>query len=330
MTDGSLLILSAADVREALPMADAVEAMKLAFAQLSTGEAHLPLRTVIPTPCNDGTALLMPAFLSEGRQMGVKLLSLFPDNPERGLPLIHALMTLFDGETGRPLAVMEAGSLTALRTGAASGAATDLLARTDARSVAIFGAGAQGSTQLEAVCAVRPIQQAWVHDPVAARADAFAQNMQDRLGLEVGVAATPKQALADADIVCTATTSPTPVFEDGDLKPGVHINAVGAYTPTTREVPEETVVRAKVVVDQREASMEEAGDLLMPMGKRMIGPDHIHAELGEIAAGRKPPRQSPDEVTLFKSVGLAVQDVAAAWRILGAAERMGLGRRVPL
>lgn len=328
MADDSLLILSAADVRRALPMADAVEAMKLAFSQLSTGEADLPLRTVIATPRGNGSALLMPAFLSAGRQMGVKLLTLFPDNPGHGLPLIHALMTVFDGETGRPLAVMDGGSLTALRTGAASGAATDLMARPDARAVAILGAGTQGCAQLEAVCAVRNIKQAWVFDTVPERADALAHRMGEQLEVDVTVAATAKDALADADVVCTATTSPVPVFRDPDLKAGVHINAIGAYTPETREVPEETVVRARVIADQREASMAEAGDLLIPMEQGLIGPDHIRAELGEIAAGLKPGRETPDQVTLFKSVGLAVQDVAAAWEVLRGAERMRLGQRV--
>jgi len=311
-------------------MAAAVEAMKMAFAQLATGEAVLPLRTVVATPNGDGSLLLMPAFLSRGQQMGVKLLSLFPGNPGRGLPLIHALMAVFDGETGRPLAVIDAGSLTAIRTGAASGAATDLLARSDAHTVAIFGAGTQGATQLEGVCAVRTISKAWVYDPLPARAEAFAQAMRQRLSVDLEAVSTPSEALAHADIVCTATTSATPVFRDGDLKLVVHINAVGAYTPSTREIPEETVVRASVFVDQREASLAEAGDLLIPIQKGLIGPEHILAELGELAAGIRPGRRGPGEITLFKSVGLAVQDVAAAWEVLKAAEHMQLGRRVAL
>ncbi len=330
MSDPSLLVLSAADIRQALPMPGAVAAMKAAFSQLATGKAHLPLRTVVSTPRQGGTLLLMPAFQAEGREMGVKLLSLFPGNPQRGLPLIQALMTVFDGETGQPLAVMEAGSLTALRTGAASGAATDLLARTNAETVAIFGAGVQGRTQLEAVCAVRPVREARVYDPIRERAEAFARDMRERLNTDVATASTPKEALTSADVVCTATTSQTPVFHDGDLKAGVHINAAGSYTPEAREIPEHTVRRATVVVDQREASLAEAGDLIIPIEEGIIQPDHIHAELGELAAGLKPGRRHPDEVTLFKSVGLAVQDVAAAWAVLNAAERMQLGTRVAL
>jgi len=311
-------------------MARAVEVMTGAFRQLWTGQAHLPPRTVIQAPRNDGTVLMMPAFLSGGRQMGIKLVSLFPGNPGRGLPLIHALMTVFDGETGRPLAVMDAGALTALRTGAAAGAATDLLARHDARTAAIFGAGTQGATQLEAVCAVRPIAKASVFDPAAGQAEAFAREMAPRLDIDIAAADTPAEALADADVVCTATTSPAPVFDDADLKPGVHVNAVGAHTPETREIPAETVVRATVVVDQIEAALAEAGDLLIPIADGLIGRDHIRAELGEIAASGEPVRQSADEVTLFKSVGLAVQDIAAASEILKAAEKLDLGQRVPL
>ncbi|MFP4056771.1 MAG: ornithine cyclodeaminase family protein [Candidatus Brocadiia bacterium] len=326
----SILVLSAAEVSEALPMADAIEAMRRAFAALATGEATLPPRTVFPAPRNEGTALLMPAFLDAGRQMGVKLVALFPPNPERGLPLLHGLMVLLDGATGRPMALLEGSALTAIRTGAASGLATDLLARTDARKAAILGAGIQGATQLEAVCAVRPVEQARVFDPLGDRAQELANRMGERLGLEVSIAASATEALAGADVVCTATTSAVPVFDDADLPAGAHVNAIGAFTPQTREVPEATVLRARVVVDHRPAAMEEAGDLLIPLRQGRITEAHIQAELGEIVAGRAPGRGGDDEVTLFKSVGVAVQDVAAAWAAVEGAEATGLGQRVAL
>jgi alanine dehydrogenase len=323
-------ILSRQDVQQALSMEEAVEAVKSAFAQLSSGKADVPLRAALPVDQHNGVTLFMPAYLATDDQMAVKIVSVFNDNPTKGLPLIYALVVVVDAETGKPSAVMDGGYLTALRTGAASGAATDLLARTDARTAAVFGAGVQGRTQLEAVCAVRDIQEAWVFDLVPEQARAFASEMGQGLAIEVNVVGKPSEAVARADVICTATTSSAPVFEDADVRPGTHINAVGAYTPQMQEIPGETVVRAKVVIDHREASLAEAGDLLIPIKEGMIGEEHIYAELGEICAGLKPGRTSPDEVTLFKSVGVAVQDVAAASAVLRAAKQRGLGTEVEL
>ncbi len=325
-----LHILSSADVRRALPMRQAIEAMKGAFAQLSAGQTEVPLRTALDVPRHNGVTLFMPAYLPADDRMAVKIVSVFNDNPTHGLPLIHALVVVVDATTGEPAAVMDGTYLTALRTGAASGAATDLLARQDAHTATIFGAGVQGRTQLEAVCAVRPIREAWVYDVEPERAAVFAAEMGRRLSLPVRVADMPSEAMERADIVCTATTSSSPVFDDADVRPGTHINGVGAYTPQMQEIPVETVLRAKVVIDHREASLAEAGDLLIPLRQGRMTEDHIHAELGEIAAGLKPGRTSSEEITLFKSVGVAVQDVAAAGAVLETARRMGLGTEVAL
>ncbi|MBE9508675.1 MAG: hypothetical protein IMY86_11575, partial [Chloroflexi bacterium] len=305
-------VLSHEDVRRALPMRQAIEAVKRAFVQLSTGQADVPLRVPLEVGRHNGVTLFMPAYLSADDQMAVKIVSVFNDNPAKGLPLIHALVVVVDATTGEPAAVMDGTYLTALRTGAASGAATELLARQDAHTAAIFGAGAQGRTQLEAVCAVRSIQRAWVYDAMPERAAAYAAEMSQHLSLPVEVAQAPAQAVRQADVICTATTSSSPVFDDADVRPGTHINAVGAYTPQMQEIPAQTVLRAKVVIDHREASLAEAGDLLIPLRQGLMDETHIHAELGEIAAGLKPGRTSPEEITLFKSVGVAVQDVAAA------------------
>jgi alanine dehydrogenase len=323
-------ILSREDVRQSLPMHEAVEAMKVAFVQLSTGQAELPLRLALEAQRHNGVTLFMPAYLCADDQMAVKIVSVFNDNPAKGLPLIHALVVVVDAATGEPVAVMDGAYLTALRTGAASGAATDLLARQDARVAAVFGAGAQGRTQLEAVCAVRPIQQAWVYDIAPERATALGVEMSQRLSLPVKVADTPSEAARQADVICTATTSCRPVLDDADVRSGTHINAVGAYTPQMQEIPAETVLRAKVVIDHRESSMAEAGDLLIPMRQGRMTAAHIYAELGEIAAGLKPGRASADEITLFKSVGVAVQDVAAASAALETARRTGAGTEVAL
>jgi alanine dehydrogenase len=325
-----LRILSREDVRQALPLSVAAEAMKGAFAQLSTGQADVPLRVPLDVPRHNGVTLLMPAYLSADDQMAIKIVSVFHDNPAQGLPLIYALVVVVDATTGRPVAVMDGTYLTALRTGATSGAATDLLARQDARTAAIFGAGVQGRTQLEGVCAVRPIQEAWVYDAVPERAAAYATEVSQRLSLPVRVAEKPAEAVRRADVICTATTSSSPVFEDVDVRPGTHINAVGAYTPEMQEIPAETVLRARVVIDHYEASLAEAGDLLIPIKQGLMTKDHIYAELGEIAAGLKPGRASSEEITLFKSVGVAVQDVAAAGAVLEAARRLNLGTEVAL
>jgi alanine dehydrogenase len=323
-------VLSQDDVRRALPMREAIEVVKEAFAQLSSGQADMPVRTVLEVGRHNGVTLFMPGYLSADDQMAVKIVSVFNDNPAQGLPLIHALVVVVDATTGAPAAAMDGTYLTALRTGAASGAATDLLAREDASAAAVFGAGAQGRTQLEAVCAVRPIEKALVYDLSVERAEAYAAEMAEQISIPVAVAGTPAEAVSQAHVICTATTATSPVFDDGDVRPGTHINAVGAYTPQMQEIPSQTILRAKVVIDHHESSMEEAGDLIIPMQEGLMTADHIYAELGEIAAGLEVGRTSPEEITFFKSVGVAVQDVAAASRVLDAARRLGLGTEVAL
>jgi len=272
----------------------------------------------------------MSGYLSADDQVAVKIGLIFKDNVSQGLPLIQALVVVVDAAGGETVAVVEGAYLTALRTGAASGAATDLLARQDVRTVTIFGAGVQGRTQLEAVCAVRAIQEAWVYDAEPERAAAYADEMSERLALPVRVAAMPSEAVNQAEVICTATTSSSPIFDGADVRPGTHINAVGAHAPQAREIPADTVRRAKVVVDQREACLAEAGDLLIPLREGVITEDHIYAELGEIISGARAGRAEAEEITLFKSVGVAVQDVAAAGAVLAAARRLGLGIEVEL
>ncbi|MDP6635373.1 MAG: hypothetical protein QGG42_10770 [Phycisphaerae bacterium] len=325
MSRTKLLFLSADDARRALPMPDAVEAMKQAFAELSAGQAIVPQRIHMPLPHAGGDVLFMPAAGIDAGQISMKIITLFEGNHAKGLPFIHALIVLVDGLDGRPLAIMDGAMITAIRTGAASGAATDLLARANSETVAVFGAGIQAQTQLEAVCAVRPIVRASVFDSNTLAAMEFETEMSERLGIPVTAASSARANLAEADIVCTATTSETPVFDDADLTPGVHINAVGSYKPLVREIPSETVVRARLVVDETTAILEEAGDLLIPINEGLIGPSHICAELGQIVSGDKTGRRNDDEVTLFKSVGIAIQDLAAAGRILTNARRDGLG-----
>ena len=327
-----MLILTADDVRNALPMSEAIEAMKYAYASLSDGRAEMPLRTRLPVPKHDAATLFMPAFVQSesGDALAVKIVSLFPQNPARGLAFIQAAVLVLEPDSGRPLALLEGASLTAIRTGAASGAAIDLLARPDSHVLAVFGAGGQGRSQTEAACGVRKIQKVWVFDTSIERAEALAAEMAGRGNVpqDVSVARSSQQAVKDADIICAATTSKTPVFEDEHLKPGVHISAIGSYLPDMQEVPAKTVARALVVVDSRSAVLAESGDLIQPIRAGLFGEDHIHAELGEIVLGRKTARQSPKQVTYFKSVGLAVQDAMAAQLALRNADKMGLGQTV--
>ncbi len=330
-----LRVLSAEDVRRALPMAMAIDGMKTAFRQFSAGQATMPLRSRIDVPAVGGVSLFMPAYLSgdaSGGTLAVKVVSVFGKNAERGMPTVHGLVLLLEADTGRPLAMLEGATLTAIRTGAASGAATDLLARKDARTLTIFGSGVQARTQLAAVCAVRNIERVWVHSLRRERAAKFVEEMRncERVPSDLQVADNPQQAVANSDIICTATTSATPVFDGNWLRPGTHINAVGSYTPQMQEVDATTIRKALVAVDSRESVLAEAGDLIIPIQQGCITADHLHAELGEIVAGPKPGRTSPEQITYFKSCGLAVQDAVAAELAYTEAERLGLGTMVSL
>ncbi len=327
-----MLILTADDVRRALPMREAIEAMKRAYAAVSDGRVEMPLRARVPVAPHDALSLFMPAYARSdaGEALAVKVVSLFPQNPARNLAYIQAAVLVLEPDTGRALALLEGSSLTAIRTGAASGAAADVLARKDSQVAAVFGAGAQGRTQLEAACTVRRIELAWIYDSDAKRAGSFVSEMAGKgpIPRDLRLASTPREALANADLICTATTSLTPVFADRDLKPGAHISAVGSYTPDMQEIPPETVQRALVVVDARSAALVESGDLIKPIHSGLFGEEHVHAELGEIILGRKPGRQSAQQITYFKSVGVAAQDVMAAQLAIDNARRLGLGQEV--
>ena len=327
-----MLVLTAEEVHKALPMNDAIEAMKRAYAAFSDGRAEVPMRARVPIAPHEALSLVMPAFVRapEGEALAVKVVSLYPQNPGRGLAYIQAAVLVLESDTGRAQALLEGSSLTAIRTGAASGAAIDLLARGDSRVLAVFGAGTQARTQLEAACTVRRVERVFVYDRDPGRANALASEMAGRGSIPKAIraASTPAEAVQEADIICTATTSLTPVFEDHLVKPGAHVSAVGSYTPEMQEVPPETIARALVIVDSRAACLEEAGDLIQPLRAGRFESSHIHAELGEIVLGRKTGRDSASQITYFKSVGIAVQDAVAAQLALENARRMGLGHEV--
>ena len=326
-----LRFLSRDDVQAALSMSDAIAAMKAAYSQLSTGASEMPLRS--RTALNgDGVLLTMPAFLSESQQLGVKIVSVVPENTQRHLPMIHALVMALDAATGQPLAILEGQSLTAIRTGAGAGAATDALARQDASTVAIIGSGTQARTQLTAVCAVRSIEAVYVYSPTTAHARQFADDMAgtEHVPTIIHVTRTPEEAVQQADIVCTATSSQTPVFDGTCLQPGTHINAVGSYTPTMQEVDEITLQQALIVVDSCEAVLKEAGELIIALENGAITPDDVQVEIGRVLTGDHPGRSHDDQITYFKSVGVAVQDAAAAHIALQHAEANNLGTTIEL
>ena len=351
------LILSRTDVQRCLTMPDAIQAMRVAFSALQVGKAQMPQRLAVGLP-EQGTALLMPSLLqtTENEAFSLKVITVMPRNPLRGLPSLSASVLLLDATTGKTLAILEAGWLTAMRTGAVSGLATDFLARRDADVLALFGAGAQAPTQLLAIHTVRPLREVRV---VNRNDDHYRQlvvTVQSLLGPDcppIHRAASAAEALQGASLVACATTATEPLFHWRDIAPGTHINAVGAFTPEMCEVDPETVAHARIVVDQREAALVEAGDLLQALAtgraereteraavrraegvqrveassaptSREIGPE-TWSELGELVTGVQPGRQSEDEVTLFKSVGLAIQDLAVASLVYRKARELGVG-----
>lgn len=326
-------VISRADAERALSMREAVGIIRRAFAEISIGTADVPHRAAIPQEKHGGTTLFMPGYLGEQDALACKIVSVRPRNLERGLPLINALVVLIDAATGEPLAALEGGYLTALRTGAASGAATELLARRDARVAAIFGAGAQSRTQLEAVCAVRQIERVWVYDREPEKARNFAFEMQGKMdgAARIEIAATPRQAVEEADVICAATTSRVPVFDGSDLRDGTHVNGVGSFTPEMREIDSVTLQRAaKIVVDSRQAAFAEAGDLIQALREKAIEESDIYAEIGEIVAGLKAGRETEREITYFKSVGNAAQDVAVAQAVYQLSLEQNFGVDVAL
>jgi alanine dehydrogenase len=326
-------LLTRSDVQRSISMHEAVEAVKRAFVELSTNHADVPLRIALSQPKHDGVTLFMPGYLSDSESLAVKVVSVHNRNAERSLPLVNAVVIVIDPATGQAVAAMEGGYLTSLRTGAASGVATDLLARQDAEVAAVIGAGAQARTQALAVAAVRPVKRIWIYSRRREQVDEMIAEIRPQLGpsIELLAADSPSQAMREALVVCAATTSSIPVFEGAELRPGAHVNGVGSYKPEMQEVDCATLRRAsKIVVDSREAAMAEAGDLIVAIERGEIRPSDIYAEIGEVAAGLKPGRQNDDEITYFKSVGNAAQDVAVAQAIYQRALREDIGIEIDL
>ena len=305
-----MLVLARSDLERLLTPGAVTRALESAFAEYARGKARVPTRLAL-TVEGDGLFLVMPSALA-GTALGAKLVSVYEKNRERGLPTIFATYVLLEPETGRPLALLEGGFLTGIRTGATSALAARYLARPDSKVIACFGAGVQAAFQLRCLASVFPIERVLIVGRSRQRAESFAKAMQKELGIPVALATHPGEAVSQADLVTCATTFSTPVFAGKDLRPGTHVDAVGSFRPDTREVDTDTVVRARVVVDSYAGAWDEAGDLLIPLKEGAISRSSVAAELAELVTGAKPGRQRPDEITLFKSVGFALEDAAAA------------------
>ncbi len=325
-------ILSRTDVQRCLTMTEAIEAMRIAFHALNDGQAQVPQRLAVNLSA-EGVALLMPSLLqtSEQHAFGLKVITVMPHNPSQNMPRSYASVLLLDAATGKTLAILEGGWLTAMRTGAVSGVATDLLARKDANVLALFGAGAQAPTQVLAIHTVRPLREVRVVNRSDEHYSQLVATLQDVLGSScppIHRADSAHEALSDATLVACATASTAPLFHWSDINPGTHINAIGAFTPEMCEVEPETLAHAHIVVDSREAAMTEAGDLLQALAADQISGPETWTELGELLTGSQRGRQSNEQVTFFKSVGVAVQDVAVALQVYKRACEMGVGIEV--
>ena len=332
-------VLAAADVRRALTAPEAVDAMRVAFGELSGGTATVPVRGHLESA--RGLMLVMPAVLGKHGALGTKVVSVFPDNPALGAPMVQGAVLLLDAETGRARALLDGASLTEVRTAAGSALATELLAPRDADILAVFGAGAQGRAHVELLARTRRLREVRIVSRSGTSAERLAARLSeaaDTLTPEddpgpapvVRAVPDPAEALAGARLVVTATGSTRPVFDARDLEPGAHVNAVGAYRPDMQEIDADVVRRARVVVDHREAAWTEAGDLVVPLKAGLIGRDVVAAELGEIVNGEAPGGRGDRDFTLFKSVGNAAQDIAIAQAAVAGAERAGLGLLAPL
>jgi ornithine cyclodeaminase/alanine dehydrogenase-like protein (mu-crystallin family) len=325
-----ILIVNQDEVRRLLPMAECLDVMARTLAALARGEALLPLRQVLMLPGGQGAFGAMPAHLSSPPALGIKVITVFPGNHGTAYDSHQGAVLLFETERGRLLAVMDASSITAIRTAAVSGVATRALARADASTLALLGSGVQAATHLEAVALVRPLRRVrvWSRDP--AHVARFVEAARTRHGFAIEAAPSARDAVAEADVVCTVTASREPVLEGAWLRAGTHVNAVGASLRTARELDSAAVARARVFVDRRESAANEAGDLLIPRAEGAIGDDHVQGELGEVLLGRVDGRRSAAEITVFKSLGLAVEDVASAHHIHARAHAAGMGTWVEL
>ena len=324
-----MLLLSKQDIASIFSMKNAIDSDKTAFKLFSENKSVVPLRTNIDIPKFSGQSLYMPAYVQELDSIGIKIVSVFPKNVDKGMPSVLAKMILLDGKTGEVCCIMDGTYLTQLRTGAGSGAATDVLAIKDAKKGALIGTGGQAECQLEAMLTVRNLESVKIFDMNLERAQEFCTEMTqkfDKFPAKISVAKTTREAIENADIITTVTTSRIPVIDGKYVKKGAHINAVGSYTPVMQEIDEYTIKNAdSVFVDSKDAVLSESGDLIIPMDKGIIDACRINGEIGEVLSGRIKGRKNDNEITIYKTVGIAVMDVVTAYDIYNCALKMHIG-----
>ncbi len=324
-----VIIINQSEVAELMPMGECIGVMTRALVALARGEAILPLRQTLRLS-DESLLCLMPSYLKDIQAVGAKVISVFPGNRERGLDSHQGAVLLFEAKRGSLVAVVDATAITAIRTAAVSAVATQLLARPEVQDLAILGSGTQARAHLEAMLLVRKIRRARVWSLPTEDAFRFAKIASQRYRLPIEACETAQEAVTDADLICTTTSAREPVLKGDWISPGAHINAVGSSVPSTRELDSPAVAKSRLFVDRRESAVNEAGDFLFPMREGVISEKHIRGEIGELLLGRLKGRTSPDEITLFKSLGLAIEDLAAAHYIYQKAREKQAGTLVEL
>ncbi len=321
-----MLLLNYDDVRRLLPMASCIEVVRQSLVALASGQVHQPLRTVVRPPQSAGLMALMPAHMSGPEPIfGFKAVSVFPDNPLLGKDAHQGVVLLVDPHTGEPSAVVNASTITMIRTAAASAVATDLLALPEAEELAVIGSGVQARAHILAMQCVRPIRRVRVVSRSAEHAHRLVAELTGQVKAELVVAASIEEALSGAEIVVTATNAAAPLVSRQWLAGGGHVNAIGSSIPTTRELDSATMAAGLLYTDRRESLLNESGDYLLAAAEGAIGPDNVRGELGELLIGTAPGRTSPSDITIFKSLGLAIEDLAAASYAVGQALESGAG-----
>lgn len=329
-----MLILNKQDIQQVFSMADAINASQDALQYYSSGKTTVPLRVNIEVPKQQAHSLFMPAYVPEIDALGIKIVSVFPNNMRAGNSSIAAQMLLMDAQTGEVCAMMDGAYLTQLRTGALQGVATKILSRQDAKTAVLFGTGGQARTQLEAMLTVRTLDLVSVYDIHYERAQIFVAEMQrefSHFNTTLMAINDPSVAIKNADIITTVTTSKIPVFDAALVRKGAHINGIGAYTPYMQEIPELIVQRADTIIfDTMEGVLTEAGDILIPLNKGLVNKVDFEGELGELLLGKVKGRESVEDITLFKSVGSAVFDVVTAHQIYIQAKDQNVGKNIDI
>jgi alanine dehydrogenase len=330
LSEQVMLLLSESQVQSLIDIDELISTLEKAHIQYSSGNAVMPVRLVVPLPQIQGRITSMPGFLNEDKALGIKVVTYFHENPRQNLPAILGTIMLFSADTGKMIAVMDGNYITAIRTACASAMATKPLANAETPVMGILGAGVQARAHIEALTRVRRIERIKIYSPSGASAAAIKKDMNVSTKSGIDVARSAEDAVRDSDLLVTASTAKEPIVKSEWLKAGVHINAVGSHRPDYREIGGATIAGAKVVVDSREAIMAECGDILLAIQENLISEKHIHGEIGEVLAGTKPGRSSASEVTIYKSVGIAIQDVATASLVYRKALERGLGTTVEI